>query len=175
MALVPTLDKPSQQARARASLFEQIEYYDERFLSKGVYVLAIQIAENVRINVGALGCTDFVKGLYAYVGSAQNGLEKRIERHFRKSKRKFWHIDYLLDSDHVKILEVFHKEGEKIEECKLAKNVCKISFHINGFGSSDCKCASHLFKLKSHKTLKKLMHETGMQSGGSIEQEAREF
>ena len=144
-------------------------------MTKGIYVLAIRIEDNVRINVGALGCKDFVKGLYAYVGSAQNGLEKRIERHLRKSKRKFWHIDYLLDSDHTRVLEVFHREGEKMEECKVAESIGEKSFRIDGFGSSDCKCAGHLFKFKSYRTLEELMHETGMQAGGLIEAGAKEF
>jgi Uri superfamily endonuclease len=133
-------------------------------VTKGVYVLVIWIGWDTRINVGTLGGTDFEKGMYAYVGSAQKGLEKRIERHLRRNKRKFWHIDYLLDDDSVKILEVFHKEAGKTEECKVAEKVSQKSFQVDGFGSSDCKCPSHLFKLKSYQILEELMRETHMQS-----------
>jgi Uri superfamily endonuclease len=115
---------------------------------KGVYVLVISVGKNVGINVGALGPMDFEKGLYAYVGSAQNGLEKRIERHLRKDKRKFWHIDYLLDNDSVKVVDVFCKEAGKPEECKIAEEISKIGIPIKKFASSDCKCKSHLIKLK---------------------------
>jgi Uri superfamily endonuclease len=131
---------------------------------KGTYVLVISIGQETRINVGALGGIDFAKGRYAYVGSAQSGLKRRVERHFRKDKRKFWHIDYLLNDDHVKILEVFYKEAGKIEECKIAEKVGHKSFPVDGFGSSDCKCVSHLFKLKSYQILEELMRETSMQS-----------
>jgi len=129
-----------------------------------VYVLVIWITEDTRISVGALGSMDFAKGLYAYVGSAQSSLEKRIERHFRKSKRKFWHIDYLLDDECVKIIKVFHKEVGKTEECKIARKFSQKSFPITGFGSSDCKCASHLFWLRSYQILEELICKTFMQS-----------
>ena len=138
-------------------------------MTNGVYVLAIWIKEDVGINVGALGHIDFVKGLYAYVGSAQGSLEKRVERHFGKSKRKFWHIDYLLDNEIVEILKVFHKEARRTEECKIAQKISQTSLPVDGFGSSDCKCASHLFKLKSYQILEKLMRETHMQSGSLVQ------
>jgi len=82
---------------------------------KGVYVLVISVVKDIKVNVGALGGISFEKGLYAYVGSAQNSLEKRIARHVRKGKRKFWHIDYLLDDDAVRVGKVFCKEVDKSE------------------------------------------------------------
>ena len=63
---------------------------------KGIYILLISIAGRISVSVGALGDKSFQKGLYVYVGSAQNNLEKRVKRHLRKVKRRFWHIDYLL-------------------------------------------------------------------------------
>jgi len=132
-------------------------------VTRGVYILVIRITENTRVTVGALGRIDFAKGLYAYVGSAQNGLEKRIERHFSKSKRKFWHIDYLLDHDCVKIRKVLIKEATKIEECKVAEKFRQKSSSVTGFGSSDCKCSCHLFKLRSYQILEELMREIHMQ------------
>lgn len=126
---------------------------------KGVYVLVISVSKNISVNVGVLGRVNFNKGLYAYVGSAQNNLEKRIERHRRKAKRKFWHIDYLLDINGVKILKVFHKKAGKPEECKVARAMSERAIPIKGFGSSDCKCVSHLFKLKGHQLLREFMQE----------------
>jgi len=137
-------------------------------MASGVYVIVISVSNDIRIDVGALGSINFEKGWYAYVGSAQKCLEKRIHRHLRKAKQKFWHIDYLLDDDAVKILEVFHKEAGKPDECEIAK---KISMHaskegipIQGFGSSDCRCISHLFKLKDYQFLREFMHKAGMPS-----------
>ena len=80
---------------------------------KGIYVLIIQVSNDVAVHVGALGKLTFTKGLYAYVGSAQVNLEKRVGRHLGKEKRKFWHIDYLLGNNAAKVLGVFHKQADK--------------------------------------------------------------
>jgi len=103
----------------------------------------------------------FDHGIYVYVGSAQNSLEKRIARHFRKKKKKFWHIDYLLENENVKIITVFYKIAPRREECRIAKKINSIGSPIKGFGSSDCKCKSHLFKLNNYEELKKFIKENG--------------
>jgi Uri superfamily endonuclease len=120
---------------------------------KGVYVLIIQVDKDVDLNVGALGKLRFEKGVYAYVGSAQTNLEKRINRHFKKEKRKFWHIDYLLDNEAAKIAKVFFKQANKTKECEIAEVIGERGEPIAGFGCSDCKCKSHLFQLKDYEFL----------------------
>ena len=110
---------------------------------KGSYILIIELPRDMEIQIGKLGRIKFQKGFYAYVGSAMNNLEKRIERHIRKEKKLFWHIDYLLENVHVR--EIIYTESSKREECKLAKNLEKYFNPVRGFGSSDCKCNSHLF------------------------------
>jgi len=119
--------------------------------------LVVSVGKGVKIDVGALGTVNFERGLYAYVGSAQNGLEKRVERHLRKVKRRFWHIDYLLSDKAVKILKVFRKSAGRCEECELARKISEEGVAIRGFGSSDCKCKSHLFKLEDYHFLRELM------------------
>jgi Uri superfamily endonuclease len=126
---------------------------------KGVYVLVISVPRDTILTVGALGKIRFRKGFYAYVGSAQNNLDKRIGRHLRKNKCKFWHIDYLLDDVTVKVLKVFYKEGRNLEECSIAKKMGQGSVLVEGFGSSDCKCKSHLFKVNNYQFLKTFMFE----------------
>lgn len=126
---------------------------------KGVYVLVISVNRNIKINVGALGKVSFDKGLYAYVGSAQNSLEKRIGRHLRKSKQKFWHIDYLLDSDGVRVMAVFQTETGKQAECGIAGKISLKGMPVDRFGSSDCECKSHLFKIKNYQFLRGFMQE----------------
>ena len=130
---------------------------------KGVYVLIISVSRNVSARVGAKGIMKFEKGTYAYVGSAQNNLEKRIARHFRGVK-KFWRIDYLLDSPRVTIRKVLTKEAMKTEECRIADVLCREGLPILSFGCSDCKCKSHLVKVKSYEFLKERMQETVMGS-----------
>jgi Uri superfamily endonuclease len=124
---------------------------------KGIYVLIIQVDEEIDVNVGALDRMAFTKGLYAYVGSAQTNLEQRIKRHFRSEKRKFWHVDYLLDNDAAKIVKVFFKKANKAEECKIAKVIGERSEPIGGFGSSDCNCKSHLFHIGDYRFLQETM------------------
>ena len=110
----------------------------------GVYVLLIWLKEKRRIRIGKLGPLEFARGLYFYVGRALNGLEARIERHLRKGKRHFWHIDYLLEySEILGIIYVWTSHGKS--ECKIASNLGKRFELIENFGSSDCRCRSHLF------------------------------
>lgn len=121
--------------------------------TKGVYVLAILISRDVTVKVGALGAIEFRRGIYAYVGSAQNGLEYRVKRHFMKNKRKFWHIDYLLENPDAKILSVFYKEAEKEYECVTAQKMSEAGLAIRKFGCSDCNCVSHLFLFRDFQSL----------------------
>ena len=116
---------------------------------RGVYVLVFNIGRKLQAKIGSLGRIKFDEGIYAYVGSAQNNLEKRIARHKSKNKKKFWHIDYLLDSEFTKIINVFYKKSGKIEECKIADELGKTEILIPNFGCSDCNCKSHLFRIKN--------------------------
>ena len=125
----------------------------------GIYVLEISVGRNISVKVGKLGSVNFEKGLYAYVGSAQNNLEKRVKRHLSKQKKNFWHIDYLLANKHVKIIGVFFKSAEKSEECGFATELAKSSLPVTGFGSSDCECTSHLCKLRGVQFLRQYMTE----------------
>lgn len=130
---------------------------------KGIYILIIQFNKNVNVTVGKLGKLPFQKGIYAYVGSAQTNLEKRIQRHQRKEKQTFWHIDYLLQSPNSKIVKVFYKTAEKTEECKsqnkslLKANLLQVlavqtataeatysTYKITTFCENPCKNTSHL-------------------------------
>ncbi len=110
---------------------------------KGSYILLIKLNDNKIIKYGSNKKKYFKKGFYAYIGSALNSIEKRIERHLRDKKNKHWHIDYLLN--YTEIAGVFYKENNFKEECKIA-NSLKINFsQIDGFGSTDCNCKGHIF------------------------------
>jgi Uri superfamily endonuclease len=124
---------------------------------KGVYVLVIQVDEDTDVDVGAMGRLTFKKGLYAYVGSAQNNLEQRVKRHLRSEKRKFWHVDYLLGGEAVKVVEVLTRHAEKAEECAIAGVIGERGEPIEGFGSSDCSCRSHLFRIGDYGFLQEFM------------------
>lgn len=124
---------------------------------RGIYVLLIQLSEDIDVDVGAVGKIAFQKGLYAYVGSAQTNLEKRIRRYFRKEKHRFWHVDYLLDNDAAKVVKVFFKSANKAEECETAKIIGESAEPIVGFGCSDCNCKSHLFHIRDYRFLQETM------------------
>ena len=110
---------------------------------KGVYLLLLQLDESQQISVGRLGVQYFSKGFYAYVGSALNGIESRVNRHLSNDKKHFWHIDYLLDK--ARVFGVVLIPTEEKLECTLAMALMEKLLCISRFGSSDCGCQGHLF------------------------------
>ena len=117
---------------------------------KGSYILLIDLVKDKEIKIGKLGNIFFKKGTYVYVGSALNNLEKRIQRYHSSEKKLHWHIDYFLK--YAKIVDVYYKESNKKEECKIAKNFENFK-KIEDFGCSDCNCESHLFYGNYHEIL----------------------
>ena len=110
---------------------------------KGSYILLLELNESQWISVGRLGILLFLKGFYAYVGSALNGLESRIARHLQQGRKRHWHIDYLLDQ--AISYEVVLVPVERRLECTLAGALEGKLTCIYRFGSSDCRCSGHLF------------------------------
>jgi sugar fermentation stimulation protein A len=113
--------------------------------NKGIYILIIHLDRDIEVKVGRLGTFIFQPGWYTYTGSALNGLEQRIARHRAREKILHWHIDYLLQYAGVKQIKTIHTD--KPLECIVNAHLCskkKSSIPIPKFGSSDCRCASHL-------------------------------
>lgn len=110
---------------------------------KGSYILIIHLNLDTTIRVGALGELDFKAGYYAYTGSALNSLETRISRHLSDAKKIFWHVDYLLQLGNV--INVWTVISNKRLECRSAAYYASLTASVKGFGSSDCRCRSHLF------------------------------
>ena len=112
----------------------------------------MELTRDKNIAVGALGIIHFKKGYYAYVGSAMNSIEKRVERHLRKEKKLRWHIDYLLKE--AKVEKIYYKESQEKEECRIAKIFLSNGFsYVKNFGASDCNCKSHLFYAEDEEKL----------------------
>ena len=126
---------------------------------KGIYVLIISVNRNIGVNIGALGTVSFDKGLYVYVGSAQNNLEKRIARHHRKVKKKFWHIDHLLSNSFAEVVTESYMETDKSAECRIARRLSQKGIAVKHFGCSDCNCVSHLFKVENFGSLSDFISE----------------
>lgn len=121
--------------------------YTDGMEGAGVYCLLLVLKEDIELPVGALGMCSFSRGYYVYTGSALRGLGARIGRHLRPDKRHHWHVDYLLRAARVK--EVFVLETEEKRECDLNLLVMGLPgarVAVEGFGSSDCRCRSHLVR-----------------------------
>jgi len=109
----------------------------------GVYALFIHVPFALSIPVGALGVMNFDPGYYCYIGSALGGIKQRVARHLREQQSDHWHIDYLLRRSRV--VDVVIAETRERQECALARRMRTKFAAIERFGSSDCKCSSHLF------------------------------
>jgi len=123
---------------------------------KGSYILVIFLKANSIIKIGSLGRISFPNGYYLYVGSGMGNfgsttLINRIKRHLLNSDQKklHWHIDYLLKNTNSIITQLYLIPSLKYLECIIAQELGEISEDkIKNFGSSDCKCKSHLFYFK---------------------------
>ncbi len=124
--------------------------------------MVIKISEDLKIRVGRLGEGSFKEGDYIYIGSAKGCLEARLRRHLRKDKKIYWHIDYLLKNKKTKILQIWIID--KKMECQTAEVFCQdptTEIIKKGFGSSDCKCLTHLFFIKNKKQIESILKEIG--------------
>jgi Uri superfamily endonuclease len=121
--------------------------------SPGTYLLVLYLIRNMQIEVGRLTTRDFKRGWYAYVGSAfgPGGLAARLRRHLKREKKNHWHIDYLRASAWIKEIWV-STELHSLEHqwALVMKNSPWVVYSVAAFGSSDCRCSSHLFYLKKH-------------------------
>lgn len=116
--------------------------------SGGTYILRLELVLDKRIRVGKHGIVLFTKGSYVYVGSAfgPGGLRARLGRHCRRKKKKRWHIDYLLA--HADVKQIWYTLYPQPREHHWAQAIEQLegaTIPIPGFGSSDCRCKTHLY------------------------------
>lgn len=114
----------------------------------------IYLPKDTSIVIGKKGEFKFPKGYYVYTGSAKNGLKARVERHLRKEKKHFWHIDYLLDFASIRKVCLF--SNDKFGECPLNLKMLerlKAKIIMPRFGLSDCRCPAYLFFLSKKSCL----------------------
>jgi Uri superfamily endonuclease len=115
----------------------------------GTYVLSVELAVRLVKVVGALGRVTFEPGLYLYVGSARGpgGLAARLNHHLHSVAKPHWHLDHLRGTAHPII--VWFLEGTERRECQWATRLARAPSLLSGpvgFGASDCRCDSHLFR-----------------------------
>lgn len=126
---------------------------EEPPFDEGFYQLHLKLSHPVSVVIGALGVHTVPAGHYIYTGSARRGLRARLARHQSRNKALRWHIDYFLRpstcsrhrSARITAINVF--EIGETNECTLARESLLLpgsQIVVRGFGSSDCRCPSHL-------------------------------
>jgi Uri superfamily endonuclease len=110
----------------------------------GAYILFITLETPIDCPIGKRHRQmTFPAGSYVYIGSARNGLDQRITRHIRTTKKTHWHIDYLLPHTHT--IHAYYTTNTHQTECHLATTFHKHHTPIPNFGNSDCTCPTHLY------------------------------
>ncbi|MCS6964463.1 GIY-YIG nuclease family protein [Thermoflexus sp.] len=133
-------------------------------LARGVYVLWLEA--HAEVVVGGLGRWRLA-GAYAYVGSAQGpGGFRRLLRHRDvadgRNLTRRWHIDFLLAAGTWRGAFVM-ETGDPSMECRLARALAqRLPPAIPRFGSSDCRCPTHLFALPDVAAFRQMMAELGL-------------
>ena len=118
----------------------------------GTYALVFTAKRKKRLNIGKLGTLCLQPGCYVYVGSAfgPGGLKARIGHHRKGSSRRHWHIDYL--SEYLPPDEVWYTHDPIRREhhwSEILSHIGGAVIPLPGFGSSDCRCISHLYCFSS--------------------------
>jgi len=116
--------------------------------TKGIYALEIVVTESTNLAIGSLRANKY-EGAYLYIGSAHGpGGFQRVARHLQIASGAktggHWHIDHLLEIGDVQGVWLLPTQQDL--ECKLARRLARSLVQpVEGFGSSDCDCYSHLF------------------------------
>jgi Uri superfamily endonuclease len=127
----------------------------------GTYALVILSKDWLRLLIGKLGIYDFPPGYYIYVGSAIAGLDGRLKHHLKSEKRLHWHIDYLLQQ--ATVAQIWYALGEDRLECKWNAILAELPGAapiVPGFGSSDCRCYTHLTHFSTTPSLDSFREKT---------------
>jgi Uri superfamily endonuclease len=129
----------------------------------GLYTLVLRVQGPLSLRVGKLRRALFKRGRYLYSGSGSGkgstSLEARVRGHLRRGKKLFWHIDYLTSSSSVKVELVAFAKSARDLECQLNSSIqanCNGEFILKGFGASDCKCISHLIRLRKDSSMQEV-------------------
>ncbi len=110
----------------------------------GSYILILNVTTT--LNVRRPRNAQLPPAWYIYAGSAHGpgGLAARLARHFKRRKRRHWHIDQLTGTDALVAAAAYTEH----DECGLIAELTtdsRFSVPIAGFGASDCRtCQSHL-------------------------------
>ncbi len=118
------------------------------------YILLIKSNKDLKLKIGKLEEVLLKKGYYVYVGSAPlNKIFKRIQRHFLKVKKKFWHIDFITTLKDTEIEKVWISEKKECEVSKEFLEKLNLKVVKEKLGASDCKCKTHFLRIDKKEVL----------------------
>ncbi len=113
----------------------------------GTYALILEATVAREISVGHLGRLRLAPGWYVYVGSAfgPGGLRARCAHHMKVARKPHWHVDYLRAV--TRLQAIWLTQDPQPREHQWAEQMARAQearIPSPGFGSSDCRCVSHL-------------------------------
>ena len=118
---------------------------------KGTYTIIVDCGFEGYLTFGRLGRARMWRGLYLYTGSAlgrgATSLERRLERHGMRWKRRKWHIDYLTSKQGCLVSGAVYLASKRRLECKVNQAISKglnLQPVLPKIGASDCHCEGHL-------------------------------
>lgn len=113
----------------------------------GTYILILRSEIDASLQIGRWGSLEIQPGNYLYVGSAfgPGGVRARVSRHWRSSRNRHWHIDYL--RQHLTPIWAWYCHSPDQLEHGWAEALARLpgTSPVPGFGCSDCSCSTHLF------------------------------
>jgi sugar fermentation stimulation protein A len=118
---------------------------------KGTYTIIVECGFDGCVVFCMLGRARLRRGYYLYTGSAlgfgATSLERRLERHEKRSKRRKWHIDYLTSKPGCRVRGAVYLVSRRRLECKINRSISrelKLLPVLPKIGASDCNCEGHL-------------------------------
>ncbi len=126
----------------------------------GAYVLIVDLARPLALDIATLPGAVLAAGRYAYCGSAHGpgGLRARIGRHLKRDKARRWHVDRLTGAGRIVAI---HAEPNGSECALLARLRATrgATVPLAGFGSTDCRrCPAHLARVAEDFDVESLSH-----------------
>ncbi|MDH3691419.1 MAG: GIY-YIG nuclease family protein [Gammaproteobacteria bacterium] len=142
----------------------------------GTYILLARCVSKHIIRIGKIGTLRTQTGYYAYVGSAfgPGGVRARLAHHTRVSHRRHWHMDYLRPVVQIEAAWCsFDPKQQEHQWAELCSRLPNSHAPLNGFGSSDCKCDTHLFFFSDAPSFELFRNLLSQATAGKINQIGR--
>ena len=129
----------------------------------GTYALILYSGSRADAQIGRWGRLRIEPGYYIYVGSAlgPGGVRARLSRHFRDTKTRHWHIDYLRELASPVCAWCRYLPRRLEHEWARAVAGMAGTAAVKGFGCSDCRCDAHLFTMAAKPDLAQFSRAVG--------------